>query len=119
MRRYLINPLESREASHDKPDSLSPDNSRTPDNVPVIEGFTKMNGGARSVACRASGLTVAAAEGYSSYGNQIGLATGYVKERYHEGYIAKRLETGALLAEAVKKAEVVAFPDLGVRRSIS
>ena len=45
-------------------------------------------------------LTVTAAEGYSSYGNQIGLATGYVKELYHNGYIAKRLETGAVVGAA-------------------
>jgi len=50
-------------------------------------------------------LTVTAAEGYSSYGNQIGLATGYVKEFYHEGYIAKRLEVGAVVGAA--KAEYV------------
>lgn len=42
-------------------------------------------------------ITVTAAEGFSSYGNQIGLATGYVKEIYHEGYIAKRLEAGAVV----------------------
>ncbi len=45
-------------------------------------------------------LTVAAAEGYSSYGNQIGLATGYVKEFYHPGYVAKRLELGAVVGAA-------------------
>ncbi len=41
-----------------------------------------------------------AAAGYSSYGNQIGLATGHVAELYHEGYIAKRLECGAVVAAA-------------------
>ncbi|MCL2019585.1 MAG: phosphoribosylformylglycinamidine synthase [Oscillospiraceae bacterium] len=45
-------------------------------------------------------LTVTAAEGFSSYGNQIGLATGLVKELYHEGYTAKRLEAGAVIASA-------------------
>ena len=35
--------------------------------------------------------------GYSSYGNQIGLATGYVKEVYHPNYVAKRMEIGAVL----------------------
>ncbi|MCL2057745.1 MAG: phosphoribosylformylglycinamidine synthase subunit PurQ [Oscillospiraceae bacterium] len=45
-------------------------------------------------------LTVTAAEGFSSYGNQIGLATGYVKELYHEGYVAKRLEAGAVVGAA-------------------
>ena len=41
-----------------------------------------------------------AAAGYSSYGNQIGLATGHVAELYHEGFIAKRLECGAVVAAA-------------------
>lgn len=41
-----------------------------------------------------------AAEGFSSYGNQIGLATGCVREIYHEGYAAKRLEAGAVLGAA-------------------
>ncbi|MBO5324035.1 MAG: phosphoribosylformylglycinamidine synthase [Oscillospiraceae bacterium] len=41
-----------------------------------------------------------AAAGYSSYGNQIGLATGHVAEMYHEGYLAKRLECGAVVAAA-------------------
>ncbi len=43
-----------------------------------------------------------AAHGFSSYGNQIGLTTGYVHEIYHEGYVAKRLETGAVVAAAPK-----------------
>ncbi len=41
-----------------------------------------------------------AAAGYSSYGNQIGLATGIVDELYHDGYVAKRLEIGAVIAAA-------------------
>ncbi len=41
-----------------------------------------------------------AAAGYSSYGNQIGLATGHVAEMYHEGFVAKRLECGAVVAAA-------------------
>ena len=45
-------------------------------------------------------LCQTAAAGYSSYGNQIGLATGHVAEIYHEGYIAKRLECGAVVAAA-------------------
>ena len=45
-------------------------------------------------------LAQTAAAGYSSYGNQIGLATGHVAELYHEGYIAKRLECGAVVAAA-------------------
>lgn len=43
-----------------------------------------------------------AAAGYSSYGNQVGLATGYVNEIYHPGYIAKRMEVGAVIAAAPK-----------------
>ncbi len=45
-------------------------------------------------------LAQTAAAGYSSYGNQIGLATGHVAEMYHEGYIAKRLECGVVVAAA-------------------
>ncbi len=45
-------------------------------------------------------LASTAAAGYSSYGNQIGLATGHVAEVYHEGYVAKRLECGAVVAAA-------------------
>lgn len=45
-------------------------------------------------------LAQTAAGGYSSYGNQIGLATGHVAELYHDGYIAKRLECGAVVAAA-------------------
>ena len=45
-------------------------------------------------------LTTTAAAGYSAYGNQIGLATGHVAEVYDEGYVAKRLEIGAVLGAA-------------------
>ena len=45
-------------------------------------------------------LVTTSAAGYSSYGNQIGLATGHVAELYHEGFIAKRLECGAVVAAA-------------------
>jgi len=45
-------------------------------------------------------IATTAAAGYSSYGNQIGLATGHVAEVYHEGYVAKRLECGAVVAAA-------------------
>mgnify|MGYP004645361411 FL=1 len=45
-------------------------------------------------------ITVGAANGYSSYGNQIGLATGHVAEVYHPGYVAKRMEIGAVLGAA-------------------
>ncbi|MDD6315550.1 MAG: phosphoribosylformylglycinamidine synthase, partial [Clostridia bacterium] len=54
-------------------------------------------------------LATTAAAGYSSYGNQIGLATGHVAELYHEGYIAKRLECGAVVAAA---------PTANVRREV-
>ena len=45
-------------------------------------------------------ISVGAANGYSSYGNQIGLATGHVAEVYHPGYVAKRLEIGAVVGAA-------------------
>ena len=45
-----------------------------------------------------------AAHGYSSYGNQIGLATGYVKEVYHPDYVAKRMEIGAVMGAAPRRA---------------
>ena len=45
-------------------------------------------------------ITVGAANGYSSYGNQIGLATGHVAEVYHPGYVAKRMEIGAVVGAA-------------------
>ena len=49
-------------------------------------------------------LVTGAAQGYSSYGNQIGLATGYVKELYHPDYVAKRMEIGAVIAAAPRGA---------------
>ena len=45
-------------------------------------------------------IVVGAANGYSSYGNQIGLATGHVSEIYHPGYVAKRMEIGAVVGAA-------------------
>ena len=48
-------------------------------------------------------LVTTAAAGYSSYGNQIGLATGYVKEIYHPDYVAKRMEIGAVMGAAPRK----------------
>lgn len=45
-------------------------------------------------------IVTTAASGYSSYGNQIGLATGQVDEIYHDGYVAKRMEVGAVIAAA-------------------
>ncbi len=50
-------------------------------------------------------ITTGAAAGYSSYGNQIGLATGFVNEIYDEGYVAKRMEIGAVIG-AVKRSSV-------------
>ncbi len=49
-------------------------------------------------------LVRGAASGYSSYGNQIGLATGYGKEIYHPNYVAKRMEIGAVLGAAPRRA---------------
>ncbi len=48
-------------------------------------------------------LVRGAASGYSSYGNQIGLATGYVKEVYHPNYVAKRMEIGAVMGAAPRR----------------
>lgn len=48
-------------------------------------------------------LVTTAAAGYSSYGNQIGLATGSVDEIYHPGYVAKRLEIGAVVGAVPAK----------------
>ena len=47
-------------------------------------------------------LVIGAADGYSSYGNQIGLATGQVSEIYHPGYLAKRMEIGAVMGAAAR-----------------
>ena len=58
-------------------------------------------------------LTNEAARGYSSYGNQIGLATGQVAEIYHSGYVAKRLEIGALVGAAPKKNVIRKVPEPG------
>ena len=54
-----------------------------------------------------------AARGYSSYGNQIGLATGYVKEIYHPDYVAKRMEIGAVIAAAPRKNVIRETSDPG------
>ena len=54
-----------------------------------------------------------AAHGYSSYGNQIGLATGYVKEIYHPNYVAKRMEIGAVMAAAPRKNVIRETSDPG------
>ncbi|MBP3414373.1 MAG: phosphoribosylformylglycinamidine synthase [Clostridia bacterium] len=58
-------------------------------------------------------ITTGAASGYSSYGNQIGLATGQVTELYDEGYVAKRLEIGAVVGASPKANVVRAEPQPG------
>ncbi|WP_252213872.1 phosphoribosylformylglycinamidine synthase [Clostridium sp. VAP41] len=58
-------------------------------------------------------ITLGAAHGYSSYGNQIGLATGQVQEVYHPNYVAKRMEVGAVIAAAPKENVVREEPKLG------
>ena len=58
-------------------------------------------------------LVRGAAHGYSSYGNQIGLATGYVKEIYHPNYVAKRMEIGAVLGAAPRKDVIRETSDPG------
>ena len=58
-------------------------------------------------------ITRDAAAGYSSYGNQIGLATGQVAEVYHPGYVAKRMEIGAVIAAAPKENVVRKAPEPG------
>ncbi len=58
-------------------------------------------------------LVTTAANGYSSYGNQIGLATGFVKELYHPGYVAKRMEIGAVVGAAKAEHVVRECPEPG------
>ncbi len=58
-------------------------------------------------------LVRGAANGYSSYGNQIGLATGYVKEIYHPNYVAKRMELGAVMGAAPRKSVIRETSDPG------
>ena len=58
-------------------------------------------------------LTIGAAAGYSSYGNQIGLATGQVQEYYHERFVAKRMEIGAVMGAAPKSAVIRERPAAG------
>ncbi len=58
-------------------------------------------------------LVRSAAGGYSSYGNQIGLATGYVKEVYHPSYVAKRMEIGAVMGAAPRKNVIRESSDPG------
>ena len=58
-------------------------------------------------------LVRGAAHGYSSYGNQIGLATGMVKEIYHQNYVAKRMEIGAVMGAAPRRAVIRETSDPG------
>ena len=58
-------------------------------------------------------ITLGAAHGYSSYGNQIGLATGQVSEVYHPNYVAKRMEVGAVIAAAPKENVIREEPQSG------
>ncbi|MDO5417473.1 MAG: phosphoribosylformylglycinamidine synthase [Lachnospiraceae bacterium] len=58
-------------------------------------------------------IVTGAAHGYSSYGNQIGLATGFVKEIYHPGYAAKRMEIGAVMGAAPRKDVIRETSDPG------
>lgn len=58
-------------------------------------------------------ITTGAAQGYSSYGNQIGLATGQVTELYDDGYVAKRMEIGAVIGASPKENVIREVPDDG------
>ena len=58
-------------------------------------------------------IVTTSANGYSSYGNQIGLATGHVKEIYHPGYVAKRMEIGAVVGAAPKSNVIREIPACG------
>jgi len=58
-------------------------------------------------------ITTGAAAGYSSYGNQIGLATGQVTELYDEGYVAKRMEIGAVIGAVPKRNVIRSKPESG------
>ena len=60
-----------------------------------------------------SRISKGAAAGYSSYGNQIGLATTYVKEIYNDGYVAKRMEVGAVVGAAPKENVIRKSPEKG------
>ena len=58
-------------------------------------------------------ITQEAAHGYSSYGNQIGLATGLVDEVYHDNYVAKRMEIGAVVGAAPADHVIRKVPEKG------
>ncbi len=73
--------------------------------VPVAETFTGKLSQKK--------LVRGAANGYSSYGNQIGLATGFVKEIYHPNYVAKRMEIGAVMGAAPRRCVIRETSDPG------
>ena len=58
-------------------------------------------------------ITIEAAQGYSSYGNQIGLSTGQVSEIYDEGFVAKRMEVGAVIGAAPRENVIRKKPEKG------
>jgi len=58
-------------------------------------------------------ITTTAANGYSSYGNQVGVASGQISEIYHEGFVAKRMELGAIVGAAPKSSVVRGKPQPG------
>ena len=58
-------------------------------------------------------ITIEAAQGYSSYGNQIGLTTGHVAEIYDEGYVAKRMELGAVISAIPRENVLRGVPEEG------
>lgn len=58
-------------------------------------------------------ITIGATKGYSSYGNQIGVTTGFVKEYYHPGFMAKRMEVGAVIAATPKEEVIRTVPQPG------
>jgi len=58
-------------------------------------------------------ITTTAANGYSSYGNQVGVASGQIAEIYHEGFVAKRMELGAIVGAAPKSSVVRGKPNPG------
>jgi phosphoribosylformylglycinamidine synthase len=58
-------------------------------------------------------ITTLAADGYSSYGNQVGVATGQVREIYHDDYVAKRMEIGAVIGAAPKENVIRLKPEPG------
>mgnify|MGYP000158153521 CR=1 FL=1 len=58
-------------------------------------------------------ITIGAAAGYSSYGNQIGLATGHVQEYYHDKFVAKRMEVGAVVGAVPRNLVKREVPEPG------